>query len=216
MQPLFRYLLICYRNCSTNSITHARESATPPRLSALHKRPPSLCVDLNPKLSGRCSNALPRSVALGVSDAFDLVESRNRVAHVSRIVDRLLALLCECEAIGRHPASLTGAQRSALPSGCHLMASFGVDDLTETEGQPNAGHGPRHPEEGYVGVGAGDETGDVVAPPPPGAGDVTVVVVDGAPDCDRVPNQFHCVQPKKSRMSTSSASIAAAIPGPAP
>src|SRR5437764_2709567 len=61
------------------------------------------------------------------------------------------------------------------------------------------------------------------APPPPplglclaGAGDVTVglFVVVGAPD--RVPNQFHCVKPKNSRISTSMARIAAAIPAPAP
>src|SRR5438105_15651359 len=61
------------------------------------------------------------------------------------------------------------------------------------------------------------------APPPPplglclaGAGDVTVglFVVVGAPD--RVPNQFHCVKPKNSRISTSMARIAAATPAPAP
>src|SRR5438309_11281887 len=61
------------------------------------------------------------------------------------------------------------------------------------------------------------------APPPPllglclaGAGDVTVglFVVDGTPD--RVPNQFHCVKPKNSRISTSMARIAAATPAPAP
>src|SRR2546429_7249653 len=61
------------------------------------------------------------------------------------------------------------------------------------------------------------------APPPPplglclaGAGDVTVglFVVTGAPD--RVPNQFHCVKPKKSRIRTSRARIAAATPAPAP
>src|SRR5436305_5978543 len=59
------------------------------------------------------------------------------------------------------------------------------------------------------------------APPPlglclAGAGDVTVglFVVVGAPD--RVPNQFHCVKPKNSRISTSMARIAAATPAPAP
>ena len=55
--------------------------------------------------------------------------------------------------------------------------------------------------------------------PPPlgaGAGDVTVVVLGGAVDCDRVPNQFHCEKPKKSRMSTSTARTAAAIPAPGP
>src|SRR5437868_5926972 len=60
------------------------------------------------------------------------------------------------------------------------------------------------------------------APPPPlglccpGAGEVTdgLFIVDGAPD--RVPNQFHCVKPKNSRISTSRARIAAAMPAPAP
>jgi len=38
----------------------------------------------------------------------------------------------------------------------------------------------------------GDGLGDVVVPPPlgAGAGDVTVVVLGGPDDCDRVPNQF--------------------------
>jgi hypothetical protein len=72
------------------------------------------------------------------------------------------------------------------------------------------------PEEGQDGVAIGDALGDVVVPPPPaGAGDVTVVVVDGAVDVP-VPNQFHRVNPKKSRMSTISARIAAPIPAPAP
>jgi hypothetical protein len=60
--------------------------------------------------------------------------------------------------------------------------------------------------------------GDTVVPPPlgAGAGEVTVVVLGGPDDCDRVPNQFHCENPKKSRISTSSARIAAAIPAPGP
>jgi hypothetical protein len=49
-----------------------------------------------------------------------------------------------------------------------------------------------------------------------GAGCATVVVFEGELDCDRVPNQFHCVKPKNCRTSTSSAKIAAAAPAPGP
>src|ERR1700758_929343 len=57
--------------------------------------------------------------------------------------------------------------------------------------------------------------GEALAPAP-GAGDVTagLLVVDGA--TPRVPNQFHCVKPKNSRISTSRASTAAATLAPAP
>jgi len=49
-----------------------------------------------------------------------------------------------------------------------------------------------------------------------GMGDVTLglLVVEPAPE--RAPNQFHCVKPKNSRISTSRARIAAATPAPAP
>jgi hypothetical protein len=65
------------------------------------------------------------------------------------------------------------------------------------------------------------EDGDACAlgdalPPLLALGEATVglLVVDGA--AERVPNQFHDVKPKNSRMSTSRARIAAAIPAPAP
>jgi hypothetical protein len=66
----------------------------------------------------------------------------------------------------------------------------------------------------HEGVGAGDAV--VFDGAAGGAGCVTVVVFDGELDSGRVPNQFHCVKPKNSRMSTSSARIAAATPAPDP
>src|SRR3989442_9309508 len=44
-----------------------------------------------------------------VADALDLVEAGNRVAHMPRVVQRLLALLREGEGGGAHPVSLLGA-----------------------------------------------------------------------------------------------------------
>src|SRR4029077_4780649 len=71
-------------------------------------------------------------------------------------------------------------------------------------------------------VGEGIDDGDACVPPPEptpvpvvGAGLVTVGLLAGAPD-DRAPNQFHCVKPKNSRISTRRARIAAAMPAPAP
>jgi hypothetical protein len=56
--------------------------------------------------------------------------------------------------------------------------------------------------------------GEALPPPPLGVDTVGLLVVDGA--AERVPNQLHCVKPKNSRISTSKARIAAAIPAPAP
>ena len=61
--------------------------------------------------------------------------------------------------------------------------------------------------------GDGIALGDEEAPPglPLGIGDATVglLVVDGGA-VDRVPNQFHCVKPKNSTISTRRARTAAA------
>src|SRR6266849_7886690 len=96
-QPFFVYLLsstgregrpkirVYYRNRSRNPITQACESATPAGLAPLHEGPPTLRVDLDPKPAGGRANALPGRVALRVGDALDLVESRDRVAHVARV-----------------------------------------------------------------------------------------------------------------------------------
>src|SRR5438105_15762932 len=67
--------------------------------------------------------------------------------------------------------------------------------------------------------GDGIALGEALPPPglPLGIGDATVglLIVDGGA-VDRVPNQFHCVKPKNSTISTRRARTAAAIPAPAP
>src|SRR5258708_13051949 len=67
-----------------------------------------------------------------------------------------------------------------------------------------------------------DADGDACVPTPEpapeavvGAGLVTVGLLAGAADV-RAPNQFHCVKPKNSRISTRRARIAAVMPAPAP
>jgi len=155
-------------------------------------------MDLDPELASRSPDAPPRRIALSVGDTLDLVESRHRVAYVAGVGDRFLALLRESEALGRQPVLLARAQ---------YLPFFRCQFIP--------------PESAHDGVGAGDTDGDAagddfVPPLDAGAGDVTVVVLGGAVDCERVPNQFHCAKPKKSRMSTSNARMAATTPPPAP
>src|SRR6202035_2448092 len=57
---------------------------------------------------------LPRLVALRIADPFDLVEAGDRVAHVPRVRQRLLALLGEGELLVRQFVLLRGAQAFAL------------------------------------------------------------------------------------------------------
>src|SRR3989442_8546399 len=73
-----------------------------------------------------------------VADALDLVEAGNRVAHMPRVVQRLLALLREGEGGGAHPVSLLGADpRRTLraspavgAAGGSLLASGGHGNST--------------------------------------------------------------------------------------
>src|SRR5690348_12340959 len=53
---------------------------------------PALLVDLDAIFVGGFLDPLPRFVAFRIADAFDLVEARNRVSHMTGIVERLLAL----------------------------------------------------------------------------------------------------------------------------
>src|SRR3954466_15581497 len=60
---------------------------------------PALLADFDAVLVGRLLDPPPGRVALVVADAFDLVEAGDRVADVAGIVERLLALLGECELV---------------------------------------------------------------------------------------------------------------------
>ena len=52
-----------------------------------------LCLDFDAELFGCGLNALPGSIAFGVTHAFDLIKSGNRVSHVGRVVQRFLFFL---------------------------------------------------------------------------------------------------------------------------
>ena len=56
---------------------------------------PAFLVHLHVELLGGGLDPLPRRVAFGVGHVLDLIETRDRVADVARILDRLLALLGE-------------------------------------------------------------------------------------------------------------------------
>src|SRR5689334_12433297 len=61
--------------------------------SVLAELAPALFAHLDTVLVGRLLDPTPRRVAFIVADALHLVEAGDRVAHVARVVDRLLALL---------------------------------------------------------------------------------------------------------------------------
>src|SRR5579859_1244489 len=90
-------------------------AAGPPRLAALHQRAPAPRLDLHAKAAGSLSDPLPRAIPLGIRDAFDLVESRHRVAHVARVVDRLLALAREGEHLAGHAVATPRARPVTHP-----------------------------------------------------------------------------------------------------
>src|SRR5690348_7782037 len=62
-------------------------------LAALHERAPATGFDVHAEPARGCADATPGGLALLVGDAFYLVEAGDRVAHVPRVVQRLLALL---------------------------------------------------------------------------------------------------------------------------
>src|SRR5947209_1852894 len=68
-------------------------------LSSFAQLAPALLVHLDPVLLGGALDPAPSFVTFVVGDALDLVEPRDRVAHVAGIVERLLALLREGELI---------------------------------------------------------------------------------------------------------------------
>ena len=65
----------------------------------LPKLAPALLAHFDIEFFGGLLDSPPRSVALVVAHALDLVEASNRVAHVAGIVQRLLALFRKCELV---------------------------------------------------------------------------------------------------------------------
>src|ERR1700740_793122 len=66
--------------------------------------------DLDPVLPGRRLDATPRGVGLGIADALDLVEARDRIADVTCVDERLFPFLGKCELRGRDLVLRVGAQ----------------------------------------------------------------------------------------------------------
>jgi hypothetical protein len=67
------------------------------RLPAVRKAAPVIGRDVDVVLFGRCLDPFPRPVPFGVTDAFDLIESGDRVANMRRVGERLLAFVRERE-----------------------------------------------------------------------------------------------------------------------
>jgi hypothetical protein len=63
---------------------------------------PAADGDCDTKFAGGRSDAPPDRIPLGVADAPDLIESRDRIAHVAGVVDRLLPFLGKCEPLRGH------------------------------------------------------------------------------------------------------------------
>src|SRR6478672_1444248 len=80
---------------------------------------PALLLNVDAMLVGGFLDSPPSRVALIVADSFDLVEARDRVAHVARIVQRLLALLRKRELIVVEAVTLLFAEfgHGVSPSG---------------------------------------------------------------------------------------------------
>src|ERR1700722_14208638 len=91
----------------------------PAVFAALRQVPPVIFGDVNVVAPGRRADALPGPVALRVAHALDLIKARDRVAHVPRVAQRLLALLRERELRVVQAVLLGGAQALGLPR--HLL-----------------------------------------------------------------------------------------------
>src|SRR4051812_12648617 len=85
-----------------------------PSALALRQLAPALLADLDAELLRRRHDALPRSIALGIGHALDLVEARDRVADVARILERLLALVRECKVLAGQVVTVVGLQSGHL------------------------------------------------------------------------------------------------------
>src|SRR5258706_1176444 len=80
------------------------------RRATLHERPPASGLDLYAVLPRGGADASPGGVPLRLAHVLDLVESRDRVANVPRVVQRLLSLPGKRKRSGGHPVLLARAQ----------------------------------------------------------------------------------------------------------
>src|SRR4051812_28154195 len=89
---------------------HSRGGVDRTFVSPLADLPPTLFAELDAELLRRRHDPLPRCVALGVADAFDLVEPCDGVADMARILEWLLALLGKSESAPVEPVALLLAE----------------------------------------------------------------------------------------------------------
>src|SRR6188474_313410 len=81
-----------------------------PSALAFRQFAPALLSDLDAELLRRRQDALPRGIALGIGHAVDLIEARDRVADVTGILERLLALVRKCEVLAGQVVTVVGLQ----------------------------------------------------------------------------------------------------------
>ena len=93
-------------------------------LPTLEELSPVALRDLDPELLRRLDDALPCPISLRVGHVLDLIETRDRVANVTRVDDRLLPLLGEGEVLVVEPVPLRGGQRSMLLRGGLLLGAL--------------------------------------------------------------------------------------------
>nr|WP_296445573.1 hypothetical protein [Rhodoferax sp. UBA5149] len=72
--------------------------------------PPAGFVDLDIELFGGSLNALPCRVTLGIAYVDNLIETRDRVAHMARIFERFFALRRKGELSGTEIVALLRSQ----------------------------------------------------------------------------------------------------------
>jgi NitT/TauT family transport system permease protein len=97
-------------------------------LLVLPELAPARLADVDAELGGRRLDALPRGVALVVGDALDLVEARDGVAHVARVLERLLSLLLEGELALGDVLAIVGVELGhvSLLKGCATARPAGA------------------------------------------------------------------------------------------